>query len=732
MSKRILWIFNHTTLRKWEVPLLIEMGYEVFCPKQYGVDFGDLSTSTTTEFDYTLTIPSEVLEFLNGIDFYKELDIETIDYINQYFHMVFCIVGREPLRSLLIGYKNGPIIVQCFGMMGSFSFANRMGEVYGHEMLSLIERVGSRFWFGAGYGNIPEIEPDCIRRRSIFMPVSFPFSEREKWVGGDNRILFVAPKIRTSVYYQEIYEKFNEELGDIPHVIGGAQLIPVTTDNSVAGFLSYNEYIYNMTHLSAMFYHSQEPRHIHYHPLEAIQRGMPLVFMAGGMLDDLGGIGLPGRCKNYKEARIKLKRLSNGDKFFARQLIKSQGVLLTKVSNDYCKNYWKKALSTIEKETNLRSNIKKKLAIVLPYVQDWILIGYVRGLVASIISTIKRNSLPIELVFAYSEQYHDFDDNICDISISKRPFREVERDKQWIKDVFEISGFEPKLMPLYKEEKVIELCDGMQDFGDCDYVIIANDIVKKNPIFLKTPHAILVHSFIDRYFDISESDESVSKTVNICSADKVIVYNESVYEDVCQLGVGKEKIIKISGEYNNLRLKKKSSRTDKSVSIIIQGIKGCVKKWEQFDNCLRKTGLIEQYNYIFIAPQEIDADLGLELDLIIHDSDNCIMVREWNDLCIALENTSYVVIADHTKYERVIINELVSSNRAVVAYKSPETCDIKDSNLFFGSKNADLIKLLVSLIDNDCLKNVTCNAEVSEELENCSIRFLTEIFKIKR
>ena len=57
-----------------------------------------------------------------------------------------------------------------------------------------------------------------------------------------------------------------------------------------------------------MYYHSTEPDHIHYHPFEAVRAGMPLVFMAGGMLDRLGGIDLPGRSKPPKEARQKIER----------------------------------------------------------------------------------------------------------------------------------------------------------------------------------------------------------------------------------------------------------------------------------------------------------------------------------------------------------------------------------------------------------------------------------------
>ena len=79
-----------------------------------------------------------------------------------------------------------------------------------------------------------------------------------------------------------------------------------------------------------MYYHSMEPRHIHYHPLEAIVCGLPLIFMGGGQLDLLGGNNLPGRCSNIKEARKKIKHILNGDKKLINDIRTTQPILLEK------------------------------------------------------------------------------------------------------------------------------------------------------------------------------------------------------------------------------------------------------------------------------------------------------------------------------------------------------------------------------------------------------------------
>jgi hypothetical protein len=91
-----------------------------------------------------------------------------------------------------------------------------------------------------------------------------------------------------------------------------------------------------------MFYHSQEERHLHYHPLEAVVAGMPLIFMAGGLLEKCGGSDQPGMCRTYEEAREKIARLQRGDTKFCEAVRESQRKILEPFESDYCTQEWKK------------------------------------------------------------------------------------------------------------------------------------------------------------------------------------------------------------------------------------------------------------------------------------------------------------------------------------------------------------------------------------------------------
>jgi hypothetical protein len=99
-----------------------------------------------------------------------------------------------------------------------------------------------------------------------------------------------------------------------------------------------------------MFYHSQEPRHLHYHPLEAIATGMPLVYMAGGLLEPLGGPDQPGMCRSYDEAREKITRLRNGDAGLREAIRVRQKSILEHFEPARCSRAWRENFLPLVKE----------------------------------------------------------------------------------------------------------------------------------------------------------------------------------------------------------------------------------------------------------------------------------------------------------------------------------------------------------------------------------------------
>ena len=207
-------------------------------------------------------------------------------------------------------------------------------------------QIQHRFWCGVCYESIPLVEAPLLRERSVFLPVALPdrvLRMQGCWRGGDNRVYFICPSIKTAPqYYGEIYKRFKADFGEFPHVIGGAQLVPVD-DSHVTGFIAEDQLLRNYRELQVMYYHSREPRHIHYHPLEAIAFGMPVVYMRGGLMECFDKGSQAGACATDAEARRKLLRVLQGDQTFIREMQESQRTILEAFAPVAVRAQWEEA-----------------------------------------------------------------------------------------------------------------------------------------------------------------------------------------------------------------------------------------------------------------------------------------------------------------------------------------------------------------------------------------------------
>lgn len=286
-TKRILWLYNHSTLIKSEVALLRELGYEVYVPKV--IPF-DVSVAVNWESDRLLSIPEEAIEVLNKVDFYgEEIPEEAMAVMNEYFGMAIFGTFIEPLKSIAAHYK-GIMIFHPFGLEDGASYTETIMLSAGIWLMKKLEEAGRRFWFGQSYENLMEIECDFFKRRMINLPIGMRDTVIEdRWRGNNGKVLFICPRIKINTYYEKIYKDFKTNFNGIPHSIGGAQPIPVEGDKTVLGYLPQKEYDDLYPSHSVMYYHSTNKRHVHYHPFEAVKCGLPLIFMGGGLLDKLGG-----------------------------------------------------------------------------------------------------------------------------------------------------------------------------------------------------------------------------------------------------------------------------------------------------------------------------------------------------------------------------------------------------------------------------------------------------------
>jgi glycosyltransferase involved in cell wall biosynthesis len=150
----------------------------------------------------------------------------------------------------------------------------------------------------------------------------------------------VCPSIKTApLYYGAIYKQFKTDFGEFPHIISGSQPIPVP-DPNVTGFVTEDRMLRFYRELQVMYYHSREPRHIHYHPLEAIVHGMPVVYMRGGLMESFDKGNQAGACDTVAEARLKVKKVLRGDQEFIRAIQSSQNTIVETFRPENVRKQW--------------------------------------------------------------------------------------------------------------------------------------------------------------------------------------------------------------------------------------------------------------------------------------------------------------------------------------------------------------------------------------------------------
>ncbi|MGX9430285.1 hypothetical protein [Bradyrhizobium sp. LeoA1S1] len=322
---------------------------EIFLPKYIPDTNQFRSGSVDWSEDANLTIPKSDLDVLNSQNWYGRPSYDAWKIANLHFDLVFIIATEQTFYNATLNFE-GAIIYRAYGFDRSMTYSGYLDLLTERRTKEIVNRVGKRFWFGTAYEHLHEIEPSYLASRRLFLPAGLTQPDTSaEWIGSDRRIMFVCPDISRNTYYRNIYNDFCREFQKFDYVIGGQQY-DKHDDPRILGFVPSEVHKSNMRNLRVMFYHSTEPRHLHYHPLEAIAAGMPLVYMAGGVLDRLGGLNQPGRCGTIEEARAKIGRVLADDEALIGQIRQSQRTILTHVSADYCRPIWRRSIEKLTKE----------------------------------------------------------------------------------------------------------------------------------------------------------------------------------------------------------------------------------------------------------------------------------------------------------------------------------------------------------------------------------------------
>jgi glycosyltransferase involved in cell wall biosynthesis len=390
-----------------------------------------------------------------------------------------------------------------------------------------------------------------MQSREVYLPIGLQNCQiLDRWTGEDARIFFICPDVEGIPYYRQIYLDFKKQFSGLPYAIGGAQAL-ATSNPHVLGYVPDAEHQRNMREFRVMYYHSTEPNHIHYHPFEAVRAGMPLVFLAGGMLDKLGGSALPGRCRGVAEARAKLSRILAGDQDLIGKIRASQPVLLEKMRPAGLESAWRAGLDRVLSELE-RSRVARPAVTRRPRIGVVVPLNYRGGTLRSaklLAEAIGRGSRQFsedaDVVFAYpaeakDEQTADRWDVGLPSFVSKRTIAWHVLDPDSAQRAMRYAGHAGWVAVA---ERYMVPDDRREYLLDCDLWIIVSDRISI-PLLPIRPYLMVVYDYIQRYEHQDDTDAAFLAAAK--RAQRVLVTTRFTEQDaLTYAGIPRERLFRV-------------------------------------------------------------------------------------------------------------------------------------------------------------------------------------------
>jgi glycosyltransferase involved in cell wall biosynthesis len=281
---------------------------------------------------------------------------------------------------------------------------------------------------------------------------------------------------------------------------------------------------------------------------------MPLVFMAGGMLDRMGGVGLPGRCKTVAEARRKIERILVGDQELIDSIRQTQAVLLRPMVPENCEPAWRAGFAQIasnlaelraEQAMHPGTARKKRIAVVLPVAYRGGSLRGVQMLAHAIHMGSRQSGEAVDVVFLHPDEpfvYSDSDFDSFPKEIKRRPFKWKTLSAEEARRAMLYAGYK-NWRPASEHYLIPE--DGIRNIQDCDlWIIVSHRMIY--PILPLKPVVLMMYDFLQRYIDVIPQRYELMFLSAVRSAERVLVTSEFTRRDALQYaGIESKKIGKV-------------------------------------------------------------------------------------------------------------------------------------------------------------------------------------------
>jgi hypothetical protein len=341
----ILYLLNHKTLTEFDLPIINDNNHYCYIPKIYksiGIE-QSVNTKSPYNYDNLLSINPKDIKILNNIDFFKDDTIfspEEMKIMNLNFKCIFLtLLTSDFVLQQLLKKFDGIICFRFFGLAGQSSYKTFIEYNYNINYLYNNDKVKYIF----SYQEIIDFEFSKSNffntKNSYFIPLGLPNDLINKLYNTynpiENKIAFVCSRTDDGIntYYHNIYKEFINNFRNYDYIIFGKNNNGISHLPNIKNNLPDDLYYRGISQCKCLFYHSKENRHLHYHPLEAMVIGIPIIFYKESLLSSYLNDS-EGKCKDIYEVKFKIdKILSNSTKLIT-SIINTQNAVIHKLKID--------------------------------------------------------------------------------------------------------------------------------------------------------------------------------------------------------------------------------------------------------------------------------------------------------------------------------------------------------------------------------------------------------------
>ncbi len=284
----MLWFSSHTTLAAEEIPLLLQAGFRViplltdFWTYRYDPAIDE---RICNQWKASVDLPAEIVKRLQALTLCENegqnaFSPDDIKLLNDYVDVCYVTVLPNLAIRLAEVFK-GTVMFRPFGH-GELNTYTRIAQHYRID-LDVVPRLPNYMWTPI-LSSLQEPEDPRICSQSNHLG-AFVSPERlgnVRWSAENSQpyVVETIPRITKQNYYMDMYRQYERDHGHLPiKILGGnpAQGGDLK-DQRIIGFLDDAEYYRQAAQARVSIYHGKSRFHVHYHPIEFMALGVPVLF----------------------------------------------------------------------------------------------------------------------------------------------------------------------------------------------------------------------------------------------------------------------------------------------------------------------------------------------------------------------------------------------------------------------------------------------------------------------